>query len=189
MGESRKDRFLRRAFRLMNKGFMVPAFRLGLGPLLGSPYGGYIMVIKTRGWKSGRTRYTPVDYAIANGLVYCIAGFGDRSHWIKNLRAEPEAELLLPGGALACRMETVEDEAEKRQALRQVLVNSGFAVYAFEGINPHRVTDMKLAELLQTYRILRFRPTGIGAGAYDPGGWFWLWPVAATVLLIWSLLR
>ena len=47
---------MRKGFWVMNKVFMVPAFRLGLGAILGSPFGGYIMVIKTRGHLSGKTR-------------------------------------------------------------------------------------------------------------------------------------
>jgi deazaflavin-dependent oxidoreductase (nitroreductase family) len=183
------ERLLRWAFRLLNKGFMVPAFRLGFGPAMGSPYGGYIMVIKSRGWKSGKTRYTPVNYAIADGCVYCLAGFGTKAHWIKNLESDPNAELLLPGGTVACRAERVEEPAERQRMLRQILINSGFAAFLFGQINPLRASDQKVAELARDYIVLRFRPSGIGAGAFDPGGWFWLWPAAVFIYLIWLLLR
>ena len=35
---------VRRIFWILNKFFMVPIFRLGFGPFLGSPFGGYILV-------------------------------------------------------------------------------------------------------------------------------------------------
>ncbi|MEX2160603.1 MAG: nitroreductase/quinone reductase family protein [Anaerolineales bacterium] len=181
--------FIRKAFRVLNKGFMVPAFRLGLGPILGSPFGGYIMVIKNRGHKSGKLRYTPVNYAIANGLVYCIAGFGKRSHWIKNLASNPQAELLLPGGALAASAEVVEEEREKLGMLRQILINSGFAAVLFEGIIASRVSEEKLREMATQYIVLRFRPVGLGSGPADQGGWLWVWPVAATIAILWLLLK
>ncbi len=181
--------FMRKGFRIMNRFFMVPLFRLGLGPILGSPLGGYIMVIKNRGHISGKMRYTPVNYAIGNGNIYCTAGFGKVSHWIQNLTEDPQVELLLPGGAIAATAEIVKQSKEKRSALRQVLINSGFAAYVFGGINAAKVSEAKLTELTRDYIVLRFRPIGVGSGAFDPAGWFWVWPTAAIIAIIWWLVR
>lgn len=181
--------FMRKSFRVLNKAFMVPAFRLGLGPLLQSPFGGYIMVIKNRGHISGKIRYTPVNYAIANGNVYCTAGFGKISHWVKNLTSDPQVELLLPGGTISATAEIVKQSKEKRAMLRQVMVNSGFAAYVFGGINVVKISEQKLAELTKEYIVLRLRPSGIGAGPADQGGWFWIWPAAAVIALIWWLIK
>ena len=63
-------------FKILNTLFMVPMFRLGLGPFFGNPITGYIMVLKVIGRKTGKVRYVPVNYAIRNGSVYCLAGFG-----------------------------------------------------------------------------------------------------------------
>ena len=180
---------MRRGFRFMNRYFMVPAFRMGLGPLLQSPFGGYIMVIRNRGRLSGKTRYTPVNYALANGHVYCTAGFGRMSHWVKNLTSDPHVELLLPSGAISANAEIVKRVKEKRSMLRQVLINSGFAAFVFGGLNPLKVTEQKLTELTRDYIVLRFRPTGVGAGPADQGGWLWIWPTAAIIALIWWLIR
>lgn len=168
---------------------MVPAYRLGLGPLLGSPYGGYVMVIKHRGRRTQKVRYTPVNYAIQGGNVYCIAGFGKASHWIKNLASNPEVELLLPGGAIACTAEVVQDPQERLSMVRQVLVNSGFAAALFEGIIASRASDEKLATISKDYVALRFRPHGLGSGPADQGGWFWVWPTAALVYVLYLLLK
>ena len=78
---------LRRIFWYLNRYFMVPMFRLGLGPLMGNPFSGYIMVIKTSGRKSGLTRYAPVNYAILNGSVYCLSGWGHL--WIGTATCSP----------------------------------------------------------------------------------------------------
>ncbi|MEX1247706.1 MAG: nitroreductase/quinone reductase family protein [Anaerolineales bacterium] len=180
---------MRKAFRVMNAAFMVPIYRLGLEPILGSPVGGYIMVIKTTGRLTGKTRYTPVNYAIANGSIYCTAGFGKASHWVRNLSADPNVELLLPAGAVTCQAEVVEDTQEKFRMLRQVLINSGFAAFVFGRINPFRVTTEKLNELTKEYIMLRFRPIGIGSGPADQGSWLWIWPTAAIIALIWWLRR
>ena len=91
---------LRRLFWVINHFFMVPAFRLGFGPVMGAPFGGYIMVIKTVGHKTGKLRWTPVNYAIQDGSVYCLAGFGRIAHWYQNIKARSNIELMLPSTAL-----------------------------------------------------------------------------------------
>ena len=78
---------LRRAFRLLNRRFMVPMWRLGLGGMLNSwpTVGGRLMVLVHRGRRSGREYRTPLNYAIVDGQVYCLAGFGGGSDWEKIL--------------------------------------------------------------------------------------------------------
>jgi deazaflavin-dependent oxidoreductase (nitroreductase family) len=164
----------RRVFRVINRYFMVPAFRLGLGSLICNPVAGYIMVLKTVGRKSGKSRYTPVNYAILDGAVYCGAGFGVKAHWYRNLAANPVVEVILPGSAFAGRAEPVTEPDEALRALRAVLKNSGFAAFAFEGINPFTISDEALRSKLETMRLIRIRPTGIGSGPADPGGWLWV---------------
>lgn len=175
----------RRVFRLLNRYFMVPAFRLGLGPFMGTPFGGYIMVIKTIGRKSGQTRYTPVNYAILDGNVYCLAGWREISDWFRNLRANPKLELILPSGAIAGVAEEVVDPDERQRAIRQVLRSAGFAGF-FLGFNPATASDEMLREATQGLPIVRVRPTGIGSGAGDYGGWLW---ILCVVLGFWWLRR
>lgn len=181
---------LRRFFRLLNKFFMVPMFRLGFGPLMGSPYGGYIMVIRTVGRKTGRTRFTPVNYAILDGCVYCIAGWGEISHWYRNLQATPQIELILPGGAIAGAAEDVTDPDEALRAGRQVFKNSGFVGF-MTGINPFTAPDALVRDKLAGTRVVRIRPVGIGSGAADAGGWLWVLVfivlLALIVLAVWAL--
>ena len=73
-----------------------------------------------------------MNYVIADGSVYCLAGYGHRSHWAKNLKGDPQAELLLPGGAVTCQAEVVEEPEEKMRMLRNVMVNSGLLPLSLE---------------------------------------------------------
>lgn len=171
---------LRRVFWFVNRYLMVPIFRLGLGPLFGSPFGGYIMVLKPIGRKSGKTYHTPVNYAIHNGCVYCVSGGRRTSDWFRNLLAHPEVEIILPGGAIFARAEEVADPDERRVMARQVLINAGFAGF-FEGYNPRTISDAALQEKIHDLPVLRFTPLGLGNGACDPGGWAWVWSVALTL--------
>jgi deazaflavin-dependent oxidoreductase (nitroreductase family) len=177
----------RRVFRTVNRYFMVPIFRLGLGSVIVNPFSGYIMVLKTIGFKSGRTRYAPVNYAIQEGNVYCMAGFGPITHWYRNLRANPSVELLMPGGNIKGIAEPVTDPGERLRALRQILKNGGLAGFSM-GFNPHTAPDEQVIEKCEGLPVIRIRPAGITRGAADPGGWLWLlWAgvAAAPILMRW----
>jgi deazaflavin-dependent oxidoreductase (nitroreductase family) len=173
--------FLRHIFWLINKFFMVPIFRLGIGPFFGNPIWGYMMVLKTTGRKSGKTRYSPVNYAIMNGNIYCVAGWGHIADWYRNLISTPTIEALLPGRALAGVAEEVPISAERILALREVLKAGGFAGFLF-GVNPYIASDAELAEATKEIPVIRIKPCGIGIGASDPGGWLWI-PVIVVIIL------
>jgi deazaflavin-dependent oxidoreductase (nitroreductase family) len=170
-------------FRFLNKYFMVPLFRLGFGPFFGNPFSGYILVLKTIGRKSGRVRYAPVNYAIHKGDIYCISGGRKTSDWYRNLCANPDIEMILPGGAFYAHMDELCDPEQRALIARQVLKNAGFAGF-FEGYNPWRISDEDLQRKIADLPLLRFQPSGVGNGPSDAGGWAWIWSFVATVILI-----
>jgi deazaflavin-dependent oxidoreductase (nitroreductase family) len=167
---------------------MVPLFRLGLGLFVGNPLTGYIMVVKTIGRKTGKERYTPVNYAIIDGNIYCMAGFGKDTHWFRNLQSQPKVEVIIPSGPLAGVAEDATNSEEDIHILRQILKNSGFAGF-FAGFNPYTISDIELREKIRGFPLVRIRPTGIGSGAGDAGGWLWILSLAATMFALWFILR
>ena len=173
----------RPVFRTLNRYFMVPMFRLGLGSFIANPLSGYIMVMKTIGHKSGQTRYAPMNYAIQEGDVYCTAGFGPITHWYRNLRAHPRVELLMPGGNIAGIAEEVADPNERLRALREILKNGGLAGFLM-GFNPRTAPDEQVIEKCEGLPVIRIRPVAVQGGAADPGGWLWLLWVGIGVLPI-----
>ena len=179
---------LRALFRLLNKGFMVPVFRIGLGPFVGNPITGYIMVLKTIGHKSGLLRYAPVNYAIYKGNIYCLSGFGKIAHWYKNLTANPQVEVIIPSGTVSGSAVTVTDADEIFSLMRQILKNSGFAGF-LAGYNTWTITDEELREKGKDMIVIRIEPNGIFSGAADPGGKLWLWLTIAAVALIVFLMQ
>lgn len=174
---------MRRIFWYLNKYFIVPMFRLGLGPFFVNPLVGYIMVLKTIGRKSGKTYYTPVNYAIYKGSVYCISGGRKTSDWFRNVLANPEIEIILPGGAIFARAEEVRDPDESLAMTRQVFTNAGFAGF-FEGYNPRRISDEELQDKISDLPLLRFQPLGLGNGAADPAGWAWIGVTLIMIIII-----
>jgi deazaflavin-dependent oxidoreductase (nitroreductase family) len=173
----------RRTFVLFNKLFMVPMFRLGFGPVVGNRLSGYVMVLRTIGRKSGKIRYSPVNYAIYRGNVYCMAGFGHVSDWYRNIQATREVEALLPGAAIYGRVEVVDDPGERKLILRMILKNAGFAGF-FEGFNPFTVSDEELLQKTAGLPLLRIHPIGLGNGPSDPGGWVRVWSGLSVLALI-----
>jgi deazaflavin-dependent oxidoreductase (nitroreductase family) len=176
-----ENAILRQAFRLLNKFFMVPAYRLGLGAFISNPLSGYIMVIKTTGRKSGRARYTPVNYALMDGCIYCLSGWRSRADWYRNVMANPRLEVLLPGGALMGIAEEVVDPDEQLRAARQLLKNAGFVGFTL-GFNPFTASDEEVRHKCQGIPALRIRPHGVGSGPADPGGWLWVLMTILSVL-------
>jgi len=177
----------RRVFWYINRYFMVPMFRMGMGAFMGNPYSSYIMVLKTTGHKTGKTRYTPVNYAIHDGCVYCMAGFGAGAHWYRNLQANPELEVIMPGGTISGVAEEVTDPQEQALVLRMVLKNAGFAGF-FLGFNPRTISDEEFIERMKDDKLVRIRPTGLKGGPSDPGGRMWIMLTVST-LLLWVFLR
>ncbi len=152
---------------------MVPLFRLGLGMFWGNPIWGYMVVLKVKGRKTGKIRYSPVNYAIMNGCVYCVAGWGAQSDWYKNMKANPEIEMILPGGSITGRAEEIIQPVERVVSMRQVLKAGGFAGFLF-GFNPYTISDEALERSTQDIPVIRIQPVGLGTGAGDFGGWLWI---------------
>lgn len=178
----------RKIFWFVNKFFMVPTFRMGLGAFICNPLTGYIMVIKNIGRKSGKRYFTPTNYAIFDGSIYCIAGFGRKAHWYMNIMSTPHVEIIMPGGTISGTAAEVTKPEEALKACKQILKNAGFAGF-FEGFNPRRAPDERFKQMLEHAPIVRITPNGIGSGPLDAGGWHWMPILAALIALIILLLR
>ena len=146
------------------------------------------MVITHTGRKTGLKRHTPANYTIADGDIYCTAGFGSVSDWYRNILADPKVEVWLPDGWWAGVTEDVSDSEARLPLLRQVLVASGFAA-GLAGIDPATITNEELAEVSADYRLIRIRRTEARTGPGGPGELSWVWPLATMILLPLVLLR
>ena len=175
-------------FTAVNKYVSVPALKMGLGRYMSNPATGYLMILRTRGRKSGEMRDAPLGYTIVGDHVYCIAGFGRPTHWFQNVLADPHVEVILPSRALSGLAEEVTDPAERRRALVPLLRSMGLVAGMVGMGNPWRDTPEELERKIEGMPLVRVKATGIAVGPEDPGGRYWVVPLAAgAILTVWWL--
>jgi deazaflavin-dependent oxidoreductase (nitroreductase family) len=180
----RTEYYLKQGFRYLNR-FMVLMWRLGLGQFINIwPEGsGRIMVITTTGRKSGLKRRTPVNYAIQDGELYCMAGFGSGSDWYRNMRSNPKIEVWMPDSWWSAEVEEVANSPQRLPLIRQIIINSGFAGRLF-GIDAHTISDAALEKVTAPYVLLHLRRTAARTGPGGPNDLAWIWPAATFMLLM-----
>jgi len=163
---------LGRMFQILNRYYVLPAIKAGLGPLHANPVTGSWMLLRTTGRTSGLKREAALGYAIRDGVVYCSAGFGPRTQWYLNLLVDPKVEVVLGGGAFAGIAKTVTDPAELDVAWRALIRSLGLLGRAF--VCPPDAPSEAIVAKTRDLPLVRIRPVGIAAGPADPGGWLWL---------------
>jgi deazaflavin-dependent oxidoreductase (nitroreductase family) len=81
--------------------------------------------LTTRGRVSGRPHRIEIWFALDDATLYLLSGGRDRSDWVKNLRATPEATVELGPRRFSGRARIVEDAAEEERA--RALVHDKYA--------------------------------------------------------------
>jgi deazaflavin-dependent oxidoreductase (nitroreductase family) len=154
------------------------------------------MVLVTTGRKTGQRRPVPLNFAEDPGLVYCLAGFGRRTHWLVNLLADPRCEVWLPDGRrLAGTAEIVTDESVRIELVRRLLIRAGFATKLAEpGLDPLLATEDEIAVLGgrygHRYEAVRIHLDGAITGPGGPGDLWWVLPVSGLAAgALWLLVR
>lgn len=178
---------LRGAFRVLNRGMLI-MWRLGLGGVMAGRRRGYVMVLVTTGRKTGLRRPVPLNFAEDPGAVYCLAGFGKRTHWLVNLLADPRCEVWLPDGRrLAGTAEIVTDESIRIEMVRRLLIRAGFATKLAEpGLDPRLAPEAEIAELGgrygHRYEAVRIHLDGAITGPGGPGDLWWVLPASGVAI-------
>jgi deazaflavin-dependent oxidoreductase (nitroreductase family) len=103
------NQFLRLALRL-------PIFftRLGLGRLVSASN---ILILTTRGRKTGQARHTAVEYRRHGSQLYVISAWGSRPDWYRNLLADPRVTVQQDGRQFAAVASVVNNGGEALRVL------------------------------------------------------------------------
>jgi hypothetical protein len=86
----------RRFFRALNS-VVEPAVRMGLGSPRFLPGG--LIVLETKGFKTGATRRTPLVASRLGRYIFVSTFRGESSFWVKNLRKQSSINYYLGGKA------------------------------------------------------------------------------------------
>jgi len=166
-----------RAFKWANRQVMLPMLHNHVvGPWVGSPLIGYFLTLTTIGRRSGLPRQTPLNYAILDGRIYVLCGFGVHADWYRNVTVNPRVTIALPGRTLSGTATPVLDPVEAERAALAVAHNCGFAL-AFERMNPLTVTDEQLRNQLAGRPVVRIASRDpVRPGRHDPGSRSWVLP-------------
>lgn len=182
--------YLRSGFTCFNRWFMVPVHRAGLGAWVSTPVGGYMLLLRVRGRKSGVIRETPLNYVVAEGAAWVVAGFGPRTEWYRNLQADPRVEAWLPGRRLTGTA-TEELNPQVRARILPVLIRSTPLPGSMIGVNPFTAPDEAIIKALEWVPLIRITADAewLDPGADDPGGSAWIWRQAVALGASWLALR
>jgi deazaflavin-dependent oxidoreductase (nitroreductase family) len=77
--------------------------------------------VTTTGRTSGNPHTIEIWFALDGARVYLLAGGGDQSDWVRNVRREPRVGLRLGGDDMICRARVVDDADEDALARRLLL--------------------------------------------------------------------
>jgi len=160
---------LRRAFLVVNRRMTAPMIRAGGGPLLTTSVAGSILLLRTRGRKSGLIREAPLGYTVADGRVVVLSGYGRGAHWFRNALADPDVEVLLPGALIGGRAEELTDPEELRAVFRALVQSMGVVGRLTLG-DIRGTSDAEVDALAAAFPVLAITPTAVRSGPFDPGG-------------------
>ncbi len=77
--------------------------------------------LTTTGRNSGNPHTIEIWFALRGDRVYLLAGGGDQSDWVRNIRREPRVGLRIGSHDMICRARVVEDPEEDALARRLLL--------------------------------------------------------------------
>ena len=149
--EATKKKMLRR-WKNLNKYLMIPLYRARILPLLG--FGKIILILKTKGWKTGKIRRTPLEYRRYEGTIIVFAARGENATWLKNIRTNPEDVSILRGfRKFTPRVEIVSDINQKASIAKWYITKYGRAAKLLFGWDPKNdnletANFLKLADIL-----------------------------------------
>lgn len=81
--------------------------------------------LTTTGRTSGNPHTIEIWFALRDDRVYLLAGGGDDSDWVRNIRREPRVGLRLGRDDMICRARVIEDPDEDALARRLLLEKYG----------------------------------------------------------------
>jgi deazaflavin-dependent oxidoreductase (nitroreductase family) len=132
--EASKKKMLKR-WKNLNKYLMIPLYRAKILPLVG--FGKFFLILKTKGWKTGKIRRTPLEYRRYEGTIIIFAARGENATWVKNLRVYPENVSVTHGfHKFVPRVEIISDMYQKITIVKWYVTKFGKVANVLFGWDP-----------------------------------------------------
>jgi len=106
---------------------------------------GSVLVIETKGRRSGKLRCTPMGFVKSSpGLVYVVAEHGIRSDWVRNALAAGSFRVWLDGGRFSGKAELTPDKdpLEVRRLIPSRMVAAANHLLSYDA----KVVEINLTE-------------------------------------------
>lgn len=131
-------------------------YRLGWGGMLGwLP----MLVMTTKGRRSGAPRYVMVEFRRHGSKYYLFSAWGKRTDWYRNLLRHPGVTIQHGAHVFAAEARPVQDDAEALRALYLFTRNSRLYEAVFAGMSSARAADLNsLADVAQEFTLVRLTP-------------------------------
>lgn len=132
-------------------------YKLGWGPALSwLP----VLVLTTRGRKSGLARHVVVEYRRHGSKYYIVSGWGVDTDWYRNIEQDNRVTIQHGAQIIDARAQRVENPAEALRALYMFSRNSWIYETLFARMSSARAADLNtLAEVVEEFTVLRLEPT------------------------------
>ncbi len=158
-------------------------YRMGLGDVMNAAH---IMILATRGRRSGLSRHTPIEYRQHGSKIYVISGWGERPHWLRNLKAAPAVLIQQGSRQFAARAEVVTNGGE---ALRVLHLFRRRAPFVYDPLiarlsERESIDERTLPEVTEKITIVRLDPTA-GKSELEPlpASYGWVLPALIAVVM------
>ena len=115
-----------------------------------------IMVITTRGRKTGKLYSTPIGYLRDGDSILALSQFG-ASNWFKNVIHDSTAELIIKGRQMRVRAELVRSPEERQRIFNLYCQERQENFPRLFGVKVD-ASQEDLAKALEMRQFVRFRP-------------------------------
>lgn len=131
-------------------------YRLGLGSLLRwMP----LMVLGTRGRKTGLDRYLVLEWRRHGRRYYVVSIWGKQPGWVHNLVANPIVTMQIGQRILRARASLVTDRDEAAKALYMFRKNSPLYENVFSSMSSvEKINFLTVGQVASQFTIVRFDP-------------------------------
>ncbi len=153
---NRVEKIPRFVWRLLR--FLPPRIAYSVG--LGSLVGGFVLLLETKGRKSGLPRITPLQFEEIDGVIYLGSARGAKADWFQNLSADPNVKLTVGSYTFLGQADPITDPAQIADFLEHRLkLHPKFmgAMLKLEGMSP-KPTREQLMQYAANRTMAAIRP-------------------------------